>query len=724
MHHRFRAVVAGVLASLVLGACAAVPPPASQEPSAAMNAVQSPAPTPPVAAVRPHEVKSPFGTRVDPYYWLRDDERKDPEVLAYVEAENAYKKAMTRHTEALEQQLYDEIVGRIKQDDSTVPARENGYWYYARFETGKEYPIYARKKGTLDAPEELLLDVNELAKGRDFFQVGALEVSQDNRIMAWAEDGVGRGQWTIRFRNLETGEEYSDRIENAEADIAWANDNRTVLYVEKHPQTLLGYRVKKHVLGTPVAQDVLVYEQDDESFYTSVYKSKTDRYIYIVAQSTVSSEYRYASADDPKLEFRVALARDRDHEYQLQDLGDRFVVRTNWQAKNFRIVEVPIAQVGDRSQWRDVVPHRDDAFVGGFDVFRDWLVVSERSGGLAKLRLRSWDGKRDFPMAADEPAYAMALGANEEVDTDTLRYVYTSLTTPNTTYDYDLKTGERKLMKRDPVLGGFESSNYVTEFLWATARDGTKVPVSLLYRKGFERNGRAPLYQYAYGSYGLSMDPAFRSSVLSLVDRGFVYAIAHVRGGQELGRAWYEDGKLLNKKNTFTDFVDVTRFLVNERYADPKRVFAMGGSAGGLLMGAIANLAPQDYRGIVAHVPFVDVVTTMLDESIPLTTNEFDEWGNPAASRELHDYMLAYSPYDNVKAQAYPAMLVTTGLWDSQVQYWEPAKWVARLRTLKTDSNPLLFRTNMEAGHGGKSGRFQRYREIAEEFAFVLDLAR
>ena len=709
-------------AALVAGACATGP--ANKEPSAPMNAVQSAALSPPVAAVRPFEVKSPFGTRVDPYYWLRDDERTNPEMLAYLEAENAYKKAMTRHTEALEQQLYEEIVGRIKQDDATVPARENGWWYYTRYETGKEYPVYARRKETLDAPEQVLLDVNELAKGHDFFQVGALEISHDNRIMAWAEDTVGRRQWVIRFMNLETGEVYPDRIENVESDVAWANDARTVLYVAKHPQTLLGYRVMKHVLGTAVDQDALVYEQDDESFYTSVYKSKTDRYLYVAAQSTVSTEYRYASADDPSLTFRVALPRERDHEYQLQDLGDRFVVRTNWQAKNFRIMEVPIAQVGDRAQWRDVVPHRDDAFVGGFEVFRDWLVVCERSGGLAKLRLKSWDGSRDFLMDAGESAYTMALGANEEVDTDTLRYVYSSLTTPNTTYDYDLRTGERRLMKRDPVLGGFDPANYVTEFLWATARDGAQVPVSLLYRKGFERDGRAPLYQYGYGSYGATMDPAFRSSVLSLVDRGFVYAIAHVRGGQEMGRSWYEDGRLLHKKNTFTDFVDVTRFLVKEKYADPKRVYAMGGSAGGLLIGAVVNEAPRDYRAVIAHVPFVDVVTTMLDESIPLTTNEYDEWGNPAESRESYEYMLSYSPYDNVRAQDYPAMLVTTGLWDSQVQYWEPAKWVARLRTRKTDSNPLLFRTNLEAGHGGKSGRFERYREIAEEFAFVLDHAR
>ncbi len=681
------------------------------------------APTPPVAALRPHEVKSPFGTRVDPYYWLRDDERKDPDVIAYLNAENAYKEAVLAHTEGLEKKLYAEIVGRIKQDDATVPARKNGYWYYTRYETGSEYPIYARKKGTLDAPEEILANANELAKGHDFYQIGGLEISPDNRLMAIAEDTVGRRQYVLRVKDLATGQWLPDRVENVEPDLAWANDNRTLLYVDKDPVTLLSKRVKKHVLGRPAEKNEVVYEEPDDSFYMGVAKSKTDRYIYIVVQSTVSSEYRYADANDPELEFRVAIPRERDHEYQLEEVGDRFVMRTNWRAKNFRIVEVPIAEVADRAKWRDVVPHREDTFVAGFDTFRDYLAVSERSGGLRKLRVKSWDGKKDALIDAAEPAYTMALGTNEEQDTDTLRYVYTSLTTPNTTYDYDMKTGKQVLLKRDPVLGDFDPSRYATEFVFAPARDGAKIPVSLLYRKGTKRDGTAPLYQYAYGSYGYSQDPAFRSSVLSLVDRGFVYAIAHIRGGQDMGRQWYEDGKLLKKKNTFTDFVDVTRFLVQQKYADPERVFGMGGSAGGLLMGAVANIAPQDYKALVAHVPFVDVVTTMLDESIPLTTNEYDEWGNPGASKEYYDYMLSYSPYDQVSKQDYPAMLVTTGLWDSQVQYWEPAKWVARLRTMKTDDNPLLFRTNMDAGHGGKSGRFERFREIAEEYAFVLDQA-
>ena len=677
----------------------------------------------PRAALRPHEVASPFGARIDPYYWLRDDERANPEVLEYLAAENAYRDDCLAGLKPFEERLYAEIIGRLKQDDASVPARRNGYWYYTRYETGSEYPIHARRAGSPDAPEEVLIDDNLAAVGHEFYQTGALEVSPDNRLLAWAEDTVGRRQFVVRFRDLATGEELPDRIENVEADVAWANDNRTVVYVEKHPETLLGYRIRKHVLGTPVASDVLIYEQEDESFYTGVYKSKSERFIFIVAQSTLSSEYRFADAGDPALPFRVALARERDHEYQLQELGDRFIVRSNWQAPNFQVFEVPIAQVADRTAWRVLVPHRADAYVARIEAFRNFMVIAERSSALRKIRVRSWDGATEFLIEAADSAYTMALGTNDESDTDTLRYVYSSLTTPATTYDFNMLTRERVLMKREPVLGRFDSADYATELVWTAARDGAQVPVSLLHRRDTPLDGSAPLYQYAYGAYGLSQDPSFRSSVLSLADRGFVYAIAHVRGGQELGRAWYDAGRLQNKRNTFTDYIDVTRDLVRRGYADPARVFGMGGSAGGLLIAAVANLAPEDYRALVAHVPFVDIVTTMLDPSIPLTTNEYDEWGNPAAERAVHDYILGYSPYDNVAARHYPAMLVTTGLWDSQVQYWEPAKWVARLRTLKTDANLLLFRTNLEAGHGGKSGRFQRYREIAEEYAFVLDAA-
>lgn len=688
---------------------------------ASAAAVSAPAaPTPPRAEQRPFMVTSPFGARPDPWYWLRDDKRADKDMLAYLEAENAYLGAVMAPHRALEDKLYGEIVGRIKQDDASVPQRQHGHWYYTRYEPGKEYPIHARKRGTLDALEEIILDGNERAEGHDFYSVANLEVSPDGRWAAVAEDTVGRRQYTIRIRDMQTGAWLPTSIENAEASLAWADDDTTLLYIRKDPQTLLGDKVYRHRRGTDPSADTLVYEEKDDSFYMGVARSKTDRFVYIVVQSTVSSEYRYAAVGDPTLAFKVAVPRERDHEYQLSDVGDRFVLRTNWQARNFRIVEVPIDKVADRSAWKDVIPHRADAFVETFDTFDGHLAVNERSGGLSKLRVRGWTDGKDLLLDAPDPAYTMEIGNNTESSTTLLRYTYTSPTTPRTTYDYDMRTGERKELKRDPVLGGFDPADYVAEFRFAAVRDGTRVPVTLLYRRGTKLDGSAPIYQYAYGSYGLSMDPIFRSTVLSLVDRGFVYAIAHIRGGQEMGRVWYEDGKLKKKVNTFTDFIDVTRFLVEEKVGDPKRVFAMGGSAGGLLMGAVANMAPGDYKAIIAHVPFVDVVTTMLDESIPLTTNEFDEWGNPAADRATYDHLLSYSPYDQVSKQAYPAMLVTGGLWDSQVQYWEPAKWVARLRTLKTDTNPLLMRMNMEAGHGGKSGRFQRYREMAEEYAFVL----
>jgi oligopeptidase B len=677
--------------------------------------------TPPVAAVRPHTVASPHGDRVDPYYWLRDDERADPEVLAYLQAENAYTEAQMRGLKPLEDALFEEIVARLQQDDASVPYRLRGHWYYTRYEVGKEHPIYARRPGSLDAPEEIMLDGNQLCAGHDYYQIGGFALSADSSLLAFCEDSVGRREYRLRVKNLVTGELLDTGIERIEANLAWANDNRTLLYVEKDPETLLGLYVKKHRLGTDPALDVLVYEQTDKSFYTSVAKSKSERYLFIQMDSTLASEWHYALADDPELVFRVFLPHERDHEYQLEHLGDRFLVRTNWRAKNFRIMSAGIDSGSDRSTWQDLVPHRDDTFIEDFEVFDSFIALSVRAGGLRKISVKPLDGA-EFFIESDENAYAMSLSANPQLATHLIRYSYSSLTTPTSIYDYDVQSGARTLLKRDPVLGSFKPENYRTEFLFVPTPEGVKVPVSLVYHKDTPRDGTAPLLQYAYGAYGLSMSPSFSSARLSLLDRGFVYAIAHVRGGQEMGRAWYDAGRLGHKKNSFLDFIAVTRALIESAYASPQKVFAMGGSAGGLLVAAVANLAPELYRGIVAQVPFVDVVTTMLDDSIPLTTNEYDEWGNPGdpQDRWFYEYLLSYSPYDNVRAQAYPAMLVTTGLWDSQVQYYEPAKWVAKLRALKTDRNLLLLHTDLEAGHGGKSGRFQRYREIAKEFAFIL----
>ena len=675
--------------------------------------------TPPDVAKKAHDVKAPHGAvRNDEYYWLRDDTRKNPEMLAYLNAENAYVDATMAPLKPLENKLYDEIVARIQQDDSSVPYRDRGYWYYSRFATGQDYPVHARRKGDMTGTEEILLDVNVMAKDKDYFSVGDWEVTQDNTILAWADDAVGRRQYVIRFKNLITGETYADAIPGVSANMVWADDNKTLFYVENDPETLLTVRVKSHVLGTPVAQDKLVYEEKDDSFYMGVSRTRDDKFLCIGVGSTVSSELRCAPASDPQ-EFAVLAPRQRDVEYDAEHHAGRWVIRTNADdAKNFKLMTAADG-TNSRAQWKDWVAHRDDVFIEGFEVFDTFTTIAERSEGLERLRLLKAGDTEEF-VKADEPAYSMGLSVNSEPNTPWLRYSYTSMTTPNTTYEVNTQTGERKLLKREPVLGGYDQDNYVTERVWATVRDGVKVPVSLVYKKGFEKNGKAALLQYAYGSYGSSMDPGFSLTNVSLLDRGMVYAIAHIRGGQEMGRSWYDDGKLFNKKNTFTDFIDVTDALVKMGYAAPDRVAAFGGSAGGLLMGAIANMAPDKYRVILSQVPFVDVVTTMLDPTIPLTTNEYDEWGNPE-KKDAYDYMLTYSPYDNLKAQPYPATFVGTGLWDSQVQYWEPAKYVARLRDLNTSTAPVLFRTNMDAGHGGKSGRFRRYRELSEMYAFLLD---
>ncbi len=675
-------------------------------------------PSPPDVAKHPHVVKAPFGaTRNDDYYWLRDDKREDKAVLAYLDAENAYTDKVMAPLKPLEEALYTEIVERIKQDDASVPYRERGYWYYTRFETGKDYPIQARRKGSMEAPEQILLDVNQMAQGKGYFSVGDAAVSQDNGILAWADDAVGRRQYTIRFKNLDTGELYPDTVEGVSANVVWADDNKTLFYVENDPETLLTVRVKKHVLGTPSKDDVLVYEEKDDSFYMGIGRTRDDKYITIAVESTVSSETRYALAAKPDT-FTVLANRERDVEYHAEHFDGRWVIRTNAEdATNFKLVTAP-TDATTRTQWADWVAHDDNVYIEDFELFDGFTAIEERSGGLERVRLLVRDGSHEY-VKADEPAYSMGLSVNAEPDTVWLRYSYTSLTTPATTYELNTQTGERRLLKQQPVIG-YDASKYVTERVWVTARDGVKVPVSLVYKKGFKKDGSAALFQYAYGSYGMSMDPAFNLPAISLLDRGVVYAIAHIRGGQEMGRQWYDDGKLLHKQNTFNDFIDVTRGLVALGYAAKDRVAASGGSAGGLLMGAVANMAPQDYRVMVAQVPFVDVVTTMLDASIPLTTNEYDEWGNPE-TQDDYQYMLSYSPYDNVRKQAYPALFVGTGLWDSQVQYWEPAKWVAKLRDDNTGTQPIVFRTNMEAGHGGKSGRFRRYRELAESYAFVLD---
>jgi len=641
-----------------------------------------------------------------------------------LKAENDYAEAVLAPVQPLVDELFAEMMARLKQDDSSVPVRYRGYWYWTRFETGREYPVYLRRADAPDAPATVLLDCNALAAGHAFFQLANYEVSPDNRLLAFAVDTVGRRQYQLRIKDLVTGELLPDVIENAEADLAWADDNRTLLYVEKDPVTLLGRRVRRHALGSATA-DPLVYEEQDESFGLALERSKSDRYLFIGSESTTSSEWRYARADDPSFEFRLLAARAPDHEYQLDHLGERFLIRTNWQAQNFRIASVAIAEPQLHAQpdrWDSVLAHDPQILVQDFDVFHDFLAVSERSGGLCKIRVQPWGGSARL-LDADDPTYTMQLGANPEIDSTQLRYVYTSLTTPSSTYAIDIRSGERTLLKREPVLGDFDPARYSSEFLWVPARDGERIPVSVVYRKDTPRDGSAPTFLYAYGSYGLSMDPAFSSARLSLLDRGFIYAIAHVRGGQELGRRWYDAGRLLNKWNTFRDFIDVADFLIDARYAARGRIYSSGGSAGGLLVAAVLNTAPEKFGGAVANVPFVDIVTTMLDESIPLTTLEYDEWGNPNES-DFYRYMLSYSPYDNVRAQAYPPLLVTTGLWDSQVQYYEPAKWVARLRELKTDTNAVLLHTNLDAGHGGQSGRFERLHEVAREYGFVIALAR
>jgi oligopeptidase B len=674
---------------------------------------------PPQAPRRPHVLELHGDRRVDDYFWLR--ERDDPEVTRYLLAENAYSKAMLAHTETLQEKLYQEIVGRIKQEDQSVPYRDNGYWYLTRYTEGAEYPIHARKKASLDAPEEIMLDVNELARDHDFYQIGGMAVSPDNRLLAFAEDSAGRRIFTLRFKDLHSGEWLNDRLANVTGEMAWANDNRTLFYTLKDPLTLRGFKIMRHRLGQPQESDVQVYHEADETFLTYVYKSKSKKYIIIASYATLSQEYRVLEADQPEGDFRLLQARERGLEYHIAHYENRFYIRTNWQARNFRLMVTP-EDAPAKENWTEVIPHREDVLLEDLDIFRDFLVLSERLNGITRIRVRPWNGEDEHYIDFEEEAYVAFTSVNPEFDTELLRLGYQSLTTPNSIFDYHMRQRSFTLLKQEEVLGGFDKNDYHSERIMATMRDGASCPISLVYRKGFRRDGSHPLLLYGYGSYGISMEPSFSSARLSLLDRGFVYAIAHVRGGEEMGRHWYENGRQMRKKNTFHDFIDCAERLLADGFSARDRLFAAGGSAGGLLIGAVINMRPELWRGVVAQVPFVDVLSTMLDDSIPLTAGEYDEWGNPN-EKEYYDYIKSYSPYDNIAPVDYPAVLIITGLHDSQVQYWEPAKWAAKLRALKTGLNPVLLHTNMEAGHGGASGRFRRFREVALMYAFLLDLA-
>tara|TARA_R110002072_G_scaffold118631_1_gene250629 strand:+ start:33423 stop:35561 length:2139 start_codon:yes stop_codon:yes gene_type:complete len=659
--------------------------------------------------------------RVDEYYWLNDKENE--EVIDYLERENDYYEKMTAHTKDFQKDLFEEMKSRIKEDDESVPYKLNGYYYITRYEKDKDYPIYTRKKGTLEAEEEILFDVNEMAKGHSYFNLNGINVSENNKLVSFGIDTVSRRKYTIYIKNLETGEILDENIPLTTGSATWANDNKTLFYTRKDEQTLRSNQIFKHVLGTPSIDDTIVYTEDDETFGTYIYKTKSKKYLVIGSYSTLTSEYRILNADTPNGTFKVFQPRERGLEYSISHYGSNFYVLTNKdKALNFKLMKTSEAKT-TKDNWIDMIPHRDDVLLEDIDIFKNFLVVSERSNGLNKIRVKSWDNaEEDYFLPFDNETYTAGTTGNPEFDTDILRYAYNSLTTPASVIDFNMETKEKTVMKETEVLGGkFDKNNYESKRIWAPATDGTKIPISLVYKKGIKMDGKNPFLLYAYGSYGATIDPYFSTVRLSLLDRGFIYAIAHVRGGEYLGRQWYEDGKLLKKKNTFTDFIDASKYVIDQNYTSKEHLYASGGSAGGLLMGAIVNMAPELYNGVIASVPFVDVVTTMLDDSIPLTTGEYDEWGNPNDPK-YYEYIKSYSPYDNVKQINYPNMLVTTGLHDSQVQYWEPAKWVAKLRENKEDDNILLLQTNMDAGHGGASGRFEALKEIAMDYAFLLDL--
>ena len=674
----------------------------------------------PVAKKISKALKIHDDTRIDNYYWLNNKE--NPEVLDYLNAENAYTKVIMRHTESFQKSLFEEMKGRIKEDDSSVPYKFNGYWYLTRFETGKDYPIYIRKKETLDATEEILFDCNVMAKKHTYFNLGGISISPDNSMAAFSTDVVSRRQYTLQIKNLITGEIYDDKVLNTTGSATWANDNKTLFYTMKDDVTLRSEKVFKHKLHTDTKQDIEIYHEEDETFNTFVYKTKSKKYIVIGSSSTLSSEYRFLDANTPDGDFKIFQKRVKDLEYNIAHYNDSFYVITNADdATNFKLLKTPESTT-EKENWEEVIPHRSHVLIEDIEIFKEYLVVNERENGLNNLRIISWNGDEDYYLPFNSETYNTYIGNNPDFDSVVLRYGYNSLTAPSSVIDYNFKTKTKEIRKEQEVLGGkFKKENYESKRVWVTARDGVKVPISMVYKKGIKLDGTNPLLQYAYGSYGSTIDPSFSTIRLSLLDRGFIYAISHIRGGEYLGRGWYENGKLLTKKNTFTDFVDCSKYLITEKYTSNKHLYAYGGSAGGLLMGAVINMNPELYNGILAAVPFVDVVTTMLDDSIPLTTGEYDEWGNPN-NKDYYHYMKSYSPYDNVEAKVYPNMLVTTGLHDSQVQYWEPAKWVAKLRELKTDSNKLLLHTDMDSGHGGASGRFESLKEVALEYTFLLDL--
>ncbi|MHB0755320.1 S9 family peptidase [Polaribacter sp. M15] len=686
---------------------------------------------PPIADKIITKLEKHNDVRIDNYFWMRlsDDQKLAPikdeqtqKVVDYLESENEYYNKVTGFTLEFQEELFNEMKGRIKEDDASVPYKSNGYYYITRFEIGNQYPIYSRKKETLETEEEIIFDVNKLAKGFDYFKLGGLNISPNNKLAVFATDTVSRRQYFLRIKNLETGEIYKDIIDNTTGGSVWANDNKTIFYTKKDPTTLRSSKIYRHVLGTPTSEDVEVYHEKDETFGTYVTKSKSKKYIIIGSYSTLSTEAQYLDADNPTGEFTMLQKREKDLEYNVAHYKDHFYLLTNKDnATNFKLMKTSVAKTS-KENWVDVIPHRKDTLLEDFSIFKDYLVLEERTNGLNKIRIKRWDETEDYYLPFDEETYSANVYGNPEFDTDIIRYSYNSFTTPSSVIDFNMADKTKDVKKEQEVLGGkFNKENYKSERVWVTARDGKKVAISLVYHKDTKLNENTPLLQYAYGSYGYTIPDSFSTTRLSLLDRGFVYALAHIRGSEYLGRSWYEEGKMLNKKNTFYDFIDCSKFLIDKKYTSAKHLYAMGGSAGGLLMGAIVNMNPELYNGIIAAVPFVDVISTMLDDSIPLTTGEYDEWGNPN-EKEFYDYIKSYSPYDQVEAKDYPNMLVTTGYHDSQVQYWEPAKWVAKLRELKTDDNVLLLHTNMEAGHGGASGRFEALKETAKDYAFFLAL--